>query len=140
MKLLLLIFVLFYSTSEAAITCYKSVNVYLPGAPFDIKGVSRKCLNSESCVRSFGIINGQPGSFSSCVSKENENQTCGNYPACMTETKGNGDTLYSLTTCCCKKNLCNSGTFEGETPETLAKTEKISKSDITESLNKAVKR
>uniref|UniRef100_A0A914Y828 Uncharacterized protein n=1 Tax=Panagrolaimus superbus TaxID=310955 RepID=A0A914Y828_9BILA len=65
-----------------------------------------------------------------------------NYPACKTVTTGSGETLNSYTTCCCKTNLCNSGTFQGETPESLAKAnlEAVDETNFDESLNNAIRR
>uniref|UniRef100_A0AC34GU33 Uncharacterized protein n=1 Tax=Panagrolaimus sp. ES5 TaxID=591445 RepID=A0AC34GU33_9BILA len=130
------------SSTVATIVCHKSVDASLPGADFSINGVTRRCINAASCARTFGTINGQPGSFASCVAAENEAETCGNYPACKTVTTGSGEILNSYTTCCCKTNLCNSATFQGETPQTLAqaKLEVVDAADFDESLNNAIRR
>uniref|UniRef100_A0A914PFZ0 Uncharacterized protein n=1 Tax=Panagrolaimus davidi TaxID=227884 RepID=A0A914PFZ0_9BILA len=139
--ILVLAFSALISNTFATVVCHKTVDAELPGADFNINGLTRRCINSASCQRTFGTINGKPGSFASCVAAENEAETCGNYPACKTTTTGSGETLNSYTTCCCRTNLCNTPTFQGETPETLAKANSQPiEEDIDESINNALRR
>uniref|UniRef100_A0AC35FZL3 Uncharacterized protein n=1 Tax=Panagrolaimus sp. PS1159 TaxID=55785 RepID=A0AC35FZL3_9BILA len=127
--ILVLAFSALISNTFATVTCHKTVDAELPGADFNINGLTRRCINSASCARTFGTINGKPGSFASCVAAENEAETCG------------VKTLNSYTTCCCRTNLCNTPTFQGETPETLAKANSQPvEEDIDELMNNALKR
>uniref|UniRef100_A0AC34Q775 UPAR/Ly6 domain-containing protein n=1 Tax=Panagrolaimus sp. JU765 TaxID=591449 RepID=A0AC34Q775_9BILA len=71
------------------------------------------CRNADYCLRSFGVINGKPGSYASCVSRANAPTTCQTYPACSQTVDGEGETASDFKTCCCKTDLCNHDSFVG---------------------------
>ncbi|KAE9547416.1 hypothetical protein FO519_009371 [Halicephalobus sp. NKZ332] len=108
-----LIFILLFPVASG-ITCYRGMNIQLPGAAFNQSMASLGCRNSDYCLRSFGIMNGQNGSFASCVTKKNAEETCRNYPACIQKSYGTGSHASNYQTCCCKTDLCNGMDFIGD--------------------------
>ncbi|KAE9547069.1 hypothetical protein FO519_009719 [Halicephalobus sp. NKZ332] len=110
MRSLIFIFLL---PVASGITCYRGIDIKLPGAKFDQSMASIGCRNADYCLRSFGTINGQTGSFASCVTREKASDTCKDYPACTQKTYGSGDQASNFQTCCCKTDLCNGVDFTG---------------------------
>uniref|UniRef100_A0A7E4W905 Activin_recp domain-containing protein n=1 Tax=Panagrellus redivivus TaxID=6233 RepID=A0A7E4W905_PANRE len=109
-----LCFLALVSNVAGGITCYRGINIKMPGAYFNQTMNSLGCNNANYCLRGFGTFNGEEGWYSSCVDWQKEDVTCKTYPACQQVVKGNS----SYTACCCKEALCNHLDFTGEAPAT----------------------